>query len=76
MQLMLLNDAFVGVKIFFLCLHMFSNKLFFSSGDSLLFTDAGPCSMDFYLSLSLPTLFFVFSLPDFPFVGHVLLASF
>ena len=37
---------------------MFSNKLFFSSGDSLLFTDACPCSMDFYLSLFLPTFFF------------------
>ena len=38
---------------------MLSTELFFSSRDSLLFTDACPCSMDFYLSLSLPTFFFL-----------------
>ena len=43
----------------------------------MLFTDAYPYSIDFHLSISLPTLFFVvFSSPDFPSVGHVLLASF
>ena len=42
----------------------------------MLFTDAYPYSIDFHLSISFPTLFFVvFSSPDFPSVGHVLLAS-